>query len=92
MFNKDDEDVVDILLGLTPAGWQQLAEGPMKQTRRELTDQADGLAVNLARFSAYIRARELGRSHQQAVRAQNAAAAKVRRALGFAVARDDKSF
>jgi hypothetical protein len=92
MIKPEDYETVDTLLGLTPARWRELAEGPMKQTRRKLTDQADHLATNLARFSAYLRAREQGRTHEQAVRAQNTAAAKVRRALGFSIARDDKSF
>lgn len=83
-------DDIHKLLHMTPAQWEELA-GDKNEAAR-LAQQADALSINLVRFSRYVDARARGRSHRQAVKAQNTAAASVRRILGYSIHRDDKTF
>lgn len=57
-----------------------------------LVDDAAALAIRAARLAQYVTARNHGDRHDQAVRAQNTAAGKVRIALGFTRRRNDIHF
>jgi len=57
-----------------------------------VVQNCDLIAERAARCSAYLNARLVGGNHAGAVRSQNAAAAGVRKALGYATARNDVTF
>ena len=84
------EDWVTWMLNQAPATWNALWDGnkQMAQATR-LRDALDSVAIHATRLSAYLNARAQGHTHTVAVRYQNSAAAKVRRALGYTIARAD---
>jgi hypothetical protein len=56
---------------------------------KDLADTAESFAVWLIRASVYLEARHAMMGHDEAVKAQNRVAAKVRKALGFSYPKQD---
>jgi hypothetical protein len=83
---------VEQLIDRPMVEWEQAIDGFDHDTRRTLDDQAAAIATRYARLSAYISRRESGGKHADAVKAQNAAARKVRQALGFTYKDDGITF
>ena len=54
--------------------------------------EAAGVAERAVRLLAYLEARSTGKSHQQAVSAQNKAATKTRRCIGYSYPKQDVIF
>lgn len=71
------------ILDAPMADWPALYDALTTDQRREVDDQAAVLAVKAARLSRYFGRRTSGGKHEDAVKAQNSVAAKVRQALGF---------
>ena len=63
--------------------WEKRYNRIKTDDRRDIDDHSAAMAVRYARASAYIARRQAGGTHASGVKAQNAAAARVRRALGF---------
>lgn len=77
--------ILKLSLSRIPAYYDKLDTA----ARMEACDAAASASVWLARVSAYISRRLSGGKHEDAVKAQNACAAKVRQALGYTY-KDDK--
>jgi hypothetical protein len=58
----------------------------------EAADYLASLVVKASRVQAYLNARATGGRHEAAVKASNACAAKVRKAVGYTVGPDPLSF
>lgn len=82
----------DEALLLAPVDWSALYESLDTNQRYELERQLSQDAVQLARLAAYISRRQTGGKHDDAVKAQNTAARKVRQALGYTYADDKITF
>lgn len=85
-----DRAVVETMMSSAPVEWRAIVNRTADLA--EAVRDADSQAVRAARIAAYLTARKLGAAHDKAVRESNAVAAKVRKALGFTIARDDIDF
>lgn len=72
--------------------WPSLLATLSRSERHRITTELMSLAVHAARLAAYANARDLERSHEESVGVQNRVALAVRRALGYAYARDPVTF
>lgn len=79
-------------LRLPMAGWDRHTSRKASYELHDLQSGLAGLCVHVARAAGYFGARSHGRDHRQAVKASNATAARVRRALGYTIPRDDINF
>lgn len=73
------------------AAWERKIDNMRDPSRLQLSDEAASDAIRSVRLSVYVESRRQGKDHPTAVKAQNSAAAKVRKVLGFAY-RDDITF
>jgi len=89
--NANAAERCERVLRMPMVHWQAAYEHD-REVGRGLLNASGALAVRAARLAAYVNARDLGKSHAVAVRAQNAAARKVRTLLGFTYANDDVTF
>lgn len=72
--------------------WQDRINGLPQHEAYRLESELATLATHAARLSAYISRRLTGGKHDDAVKAQNTAARKVRQALGYTYADDSVRF
>jgi hypothetical protein len=84
------------MASMAPAGWEAYVDALNSSERRELAESLEGLLVWAARAFGYADHRHGGgcndQGHTDSVKNSNKMAAKVRKAIGFTVAKHDISF
>ncbi len=84
--------------GRPPAEWQAAVDRMSRLKRGDIASHLNAMAIRFARAAVYME-RRYGcygwagdEGHSYAVKEQNLAVTKVRRALGFTAAKDDLTF
>lgn len=74
------------------AQWSQRLQALTDDQATDVSARAEAMALKSVRLAVYLRTRDTGRTHEEAVKRQNVAIRGVRASLGFALPKDDIMF